>query len=228
MWIATTIQPSRKVVNCFQSCGQCYVHISYTFDVYICIIFIIKTTTPHPGGVRSHDPMLQSPLWLAETLTLDQAVRAYIHTYNIICIHLKNMYWQFEIYKNSILKNIGPWKPSDDLNSSNHDVFKLGVIVHICETILITMHCFKMPTVNKIWVNEETVKMVLCRPWGFWDVKPALSLVVHMYPFFNKRFVKRWRALAQSGVPNRLWWAERVENILDNILSLFSDFVLNV
>jgi hypothetical protein len=29
-----------------------------------------------PGGIRPHDPLLQSPRWQAETISLDHAARA--------------------------------------------------------------------------------------------------------------------------------------------------------
>jgi hypothetical protein len=37
---------------------------------------IFSTTTLYPGGIRSHDPYLQSPRWQAETIPLDHAARA--------------------------------------------------------------------------------------------------------------------------------------------------------
>jgi hypothetical protein len=32
-------------------------------------------TNPYPGGIRSHDPLLPSPRWHAETIPLDPAAR---------------------------------------------------------------------------------------------------------------------------------------------------------
>jgi hypothetical protein len=48
-------------------------------EKYSCIVS--ETTTLYPGGIRSHDPWLQSRRWQAWMLPLDHAARAIMYSY---------------------------------------------------------------------------------------------------------------------------------------------------
>jgi hypothetical protein len=46
------------------------------YKVHKSAIFLKKAFTLYPGWIRSHDPLLQSPSWQAETIPLDHAAMA--------------------------------------------------------------------------------------------------------------------------------------------------------